>query len=316
MSTVNFKQMIKDSPYVFIIGVAGGSGSGKTTFTQAIREILGEELVSTITLDDYHTMDREQRKEKNITALSPLANNITLLEYHLEQLKKGHTIQKPVYNHMMGTFEPDISFAPTKFVILEGLHTLFTQKLRENIDFSIFVDPEPDVRKEWKIRRDVGERGYSIEDVTRAIERRRLDYEKYIAPERKYADVVIGIRYSKYGVNLAEEGIYCVTLYQRKPNERFKNIALSLNLSAMLAQSGRDFLFEYRTDAMDGIRYRALSIDGELEYAVIRKLEQDVEKETGVHPILLFEGRDYVNASDIIKLVLSWEIIHTRMHIK
>jgi phosphoribulokinase len=316
MSTTNFKQVIADSPYVFIIGVAGGSGSGKTTYTQAIREILGEDLVSTITLDDYHLMDREERKKRNITALSPLANDIPLLECHLEELKKGHTIQKPVYNHVRGTFEHAATFAPTKFVILEGLHTLFTPKLRENLDFSIFVDPAPDVRKDWKIRRDVGDRGYTIEDVVRSMEKRRPDYEKYIGPERRYADVVIGIHYSKYGEDLADKGIYCVTLYQRKQKRYIKNIALSLNLSAMLTPSGRDFLFEYRKDTLDGIRSGALSIDGELEYAVIRKLERDVEKETGVHPISLFEGKAYVNASDVIKLILSWEIIHTRICIE
>ena len=75
--TLSFKEIIARSPKVFIIGVAGDSGSGKTTFTNAIRQIFGPDMVVTITLDDYHKFDREERHRLNITPLHPDANNLT-----------------------------------------------------------------------------------------------------------------------------------------------------------------------------------------------------------------------------------------------
>ena len=89
MNYPNFKETIAASPYIFTLGVAGDSGSGKTTFTEGIRSIFGTDLVSTITLDDYHRLDREGRKEQGLTALNPEANRIDQLEQDLILLKRG-----------------------------------------------------------------------------------------------------------------------------------------------------------------------------------------------------------------------------------
>jgi phosphoribulokinase len=105
---LNFKEIIARSPIIFTIGVAGDSGSGKTTFTNAIRQIFGPDLVGTITLDDYHIYDREERKQLNITPLNPDANNIARLESDVAWLKSGQEIEKPVYNHATGTFGPPV----------------------------------------------------------------------------------------------------------------------------------------------------------------------------------------------------------------
>ena len=109
-----FKEIIARSPLVFIIGVAGDSGSGKTTFTNAIRQIFGPDLVATITLDDYHKYDREERKRLDITPLHPDANNLTQLEVDVARLKEGYAITKPVYNHATGIFDPPVPFASKK----------------------------------------------------------------------------------------------------------------------------------------------------------------------------------------------------------
>ena len=173
----HFKEIIGRSPLVFVIGVAGDSGSGKTTFTNAIRQIFGPDLVATITLDDYHRYNREERKRLDITPLHPDANNLVQLETDVERLRDGRAITKPVYNHETGTFDPPVPFASKKIIILEGLHTLFTPRLRELMDFSVFVDPDAEVRYAWKRRRDTGERGYSPAEVTEEITRREKDYE-------------------------------------------------------------------------------------------------------------------------------------------
>lgn len=314
MDYTNFKEVIARSPHVFIIGVAGDSGSGKTTFTRAIREIFGEELVATITLDDYHTLDRARRRELGITPLAPEANDLDLLVSHLRDLKAGKTIKKPVYNHILGTIEPPVSFSPAKILILEGLHTLFTPALRAMLDFSLFVDPDEDVKRAWKIRRDMKRRGYGMDEVIEEMETRRSDYRKFIAPQRKYADTIIAINPSHYGEDLGDRrNIYRVTLYWEKFEQRMDHVSLSIDLVALLSLSDRNFLLEFNKPVLDGREMGALTFDGELAYDVIRRLEQNVEIQTGVHPISIFTGRDYVTPTDIIQLILSWRIIHERI---
>jgi phosphoribulokinase len=116
----NFKDTIAASPCIFTLGVAGDSGSGKTTFTQGVRSIFGDDLVSTITLDDYHSLDRDGRMEQGITALDPGANRIEQLELDLIRLKQGEPIEKPVYNHSTEHLIHPSSSSPGKSLSLKG----------------------------------------------------------------------------------------------------------------------------------------------------------------------------------------------------
>jgi phosphoribulokinase len=242
----NFKEIIAHSPIVFTIGVAGDSGSGKTTFTSAIRQIFGHALVTTITLDDYHNYDRKERKALDITPLDPAANNLWQLESDIARLKAGETIQKPVYNHTIGTFDAPVPFASRRILILEGLHTLFTSRLRVLMDFSIFVDPEKEVKYEWKRRRDMERRGYSSAEVETEIARREKDYEAFIAPQRCDADAVIQIRHSKYGVDLGpSRNIYQISLLQNRMKRAVSDIDLNIDLHSLLSFHDHDFLIEF-----------------------------------------------------------------------
>ena len=317
MEQPNLKEIIASSPYIFTIGVAGDSGSGKTTFTDAVRAIFGEELVSTITLDDYHTLDREGRRGQGITPLAPEANNLTLLTRHLSRLKAGEKIEKPTYDHDHGTFGPPEPFAPTKIVILEGLHTLFTPALRSLFDFTLFVDPDEGVKRAWKIRRDVQRRGYDREEVLAEMEVRKPDYEAYIAPQKPHADAIIRIQHSGYGRELGEErNVYRVTLLSEKMEKSIEDVDLSIDLFDVLSLSERNFSIEFHTEEIGGRTLGAISFDGELGYDVIRKLECEVEEQTGVHPISIFTGAEYVTPTQIIQLIISWRIIHRRIFIE
>jgi len=313
----NFKEIIARSPIVFTIGVAGDSGSGKTTFTNAIRQIFGPDLVSTITLDDYHKYDREERKQRDITPLHPDANNITQLEDDITRLKQGLTIQKPVYNHTTGRLDPPVPFSPQKILILEGLHTLFTPRLKEQMDFSIFVDPEKEVKYAWKRLRDMERRGYSSTEVTEEIVRREKDYDMYIAPQRCDADAIIRIAHSKYGTEKGpERNVYNISLMQNRMNHRIADVDLNIDLNSLLSFHDRDFLIEFSTQFVDCSKMRALTFDGEMNYDTIRKLEKNIEHQTGVHPIAMFEGREMATPTDIVQLILSWRIIHRRIFIR
>lgn len=246
MPPSDFKRVIAESPYVFIIGVAGDSGTGKTTFTRAIREIFGKDLISTITIDDYHRYDREERRKLGITPLAPEANRFDLLEEHLAALKEGKTIQKPVYNHNTGRFDPPVPFSPTKILILEGLHPFITPRLRGLIDFKLYVDPDPDVKRAWKIKRDVERRGYTPDAVVQEMAERKRDYEAYVAPQCQFADAVIKIAFSKYGREISEErNVYHVTLCQSKLERSIRDVDLSIDLFPLLSLSERNFMVEF-----------------------------------------------------------------------
>ncbi|WP_292424323.1 phosphoribulokinase [Methanoregula sp.] len=313
----HFKEIIARSPLVFVIGVAGDSGSGKTTFTNAIRQIFGPDLVATITLDDYHRYDREERKRLDITPLHPDANNLAQLETDVERLKGGYAIQKPVYNHATGTFDPPVPFASKKIIILEGLHTLYTPKLRELLDFSVFVDPDPEVKYAWKRQRDTGRRGYSSAEVTGEIARREKDYETFIAPQRCLADAVIRIGYSRYGKEKGEsENVYRISLLQHRMNQVVADVDLNIDLYSLLSFHDHDFMIEFSTENVACARMRALTFDGEMNYETVRKLEKSIEQQTSVHPIAIFENRTTVTATDLVQLILSWRIIHRRIFLQ
>lgn len=177
---------------VTIVGICGDSGAGKSTYAASLRQLLGEERVTVISLDDYHSLDRRERDRVGVTALHPYkANNLGLLVDHVWALRNGQSILKPVYDHSTGTFgEPEL-ITPTDIVIMEGLHTLYLERLRSALDLSIYFDTDPSLRVQWKVRRDAGVRGYTPDAVFEEIERRRYDVERYIEPQKAFADIVI-----------------------------------------------------------------------------------------------------------------------------
>ena len=312
---LNFIRTIAASECIFIIGVAGDSGSGKTTFTRALREIFGNRLVSSITMDDYHTLDRAARAREGITPLHPAANDTGLLERHLADLKAGRSIEKPVYNHDTGTLEGPVTFSPTKIIIVEGLHPLSTPALRSHLDVMLFVDPVDDVKHAWKIRRDVGERGYRREDVMAEIKAREPDYEAYVAPQKQYADAILRVAPSAYDPEGVRD-LYAATLIQEQFDHTIKNITLPLDLFAMTSLSQRDFSIAFRAETLYGRRMGAVTFDGELAYEAVRRLETAVEEQTGVAPIRIFEGKEYVTATEAVSLILAWRIINRRIFVE
>jgi phosphoribulokinase len=174
-----------------LIGVVGDSGSGKTTLSQAIASLLGPGRTTLICLDDYHRYDRAERERRAITALDPECNRLDLMADHLAALRRGRAVTKPVYNHQHGTFDPDEVVEPRPVVIARGLLGLHDDRLAGAFDLSIFLDPDPALRVRWKVARDCAKRGYTPEQVLAQIARRQRDVERYIAPQRLRADLVI-----------------------------------------------------------------------------------------------------------------------------
>jgi phosphoribulokinase len=178
---------------VVLIGVAGDSGCGKSTFLRRLTDLFGSEFMTVICLDDYHSLDRKQRKEQKVTALDPRANNFDLMAEQIKALKEGQSIMKPIYNHETGMIDPPEKIEPNKVIVIEGLHPLYDERVRSLIDFSVYLDISEEVKINWKIQRDMAERGHTYDDVIAAINSRKPDFSAYIEPQRQYADVVLQV---------------------------------------------------------------------------------------------------------------------------
>jgi phosphoribulokinase len=174
-----------------ILGIVGDSAAGKTTLTRGIAQVLGEDNVISICTDDYHRYDRQQRAEMGISALHPDCNYIDIIEQHLQLLKAGKPILKPIYNHHNGTFDPPEYIQPRQFVIVEGLLGYSTQAARDTYDVKVYLAPPEELRFKWKIKRDTRKRGYSEAQVLEQIRQRESDSENFIRPQRQWADVIV-----------------------------------------------------------------------------------------------------------------------------
>ncbi|MEB3268573.1 MAG: phosphoribulokinase, partial [Leptolyngbya sp.] len=201
---------------VVLIGVAGDSGCGKSTFLRRLADLFGEEFMTVICLDDYHSLDRKQRKAAGVTALNPKANNFDLMYEQIKALKEGNPIDKPIYNHETGEIDPPERINPNRIVVIEGLHPMYDERVRSLLDFSVYLDIDDDVKIAWKIQRDMAERGHTYEDVLASINARRPDFEAYIDVQKQYADVVIQILPTKLIANDDAHKILRVRLLQKE----------------------------------------------------------------------------------------------------
>src|SRR5712691_5172629 len=174
-----------------IVAVCGDSGSGKTTLTDGMVRVFGQERITHICLDDYHTLDRVARMQTGITALHPDANNFELMTEQIRCLARGKAVVKPVYDHTTGTFANQEEVQPAEIIIVYGLHPLYTEELRSLAHVRLYLDPEPSLLDQWKIMRDSTYRGYTVEQVRQEIIARRRDSRLYIHPQKQFADIIV-----------------------------------------------------------------------------------------------------------------------------
>jgi phosphoribulokinase len=174
-----------------ILGIVGDSAAGKTTLTKGIAQVLGPEDVTVICTDDYHRYDRKQRAEIGITALDPDCNYLDIMQQDLLQLRSGLPILKPVYNHTTGNLDAPEYIKPGKFVIVEGLLGYSTRQARQCYDVKVYLAPPESLRAKWKVKRDTLKRGYTEEQVLKALQGREPDSEKFIRPQRQWSDIVV-----------------------------------------------------------------------------------------------------------------------------
>ncbi len=178
-----------------LIGIAGGTGSGKTTIAKKIIEQIGTDNVVIIPQDAYYrdrnNLPLEEREKINYD--HPSSFDITLLIKHLRQLGAGKDVPSLSYDYVSHTRKILPGKVPSKPVtILEGIMVLENENLRRMLDIKLYVDTDPDVRIIRRLRRDIHERGRSFESVIQQyLSSVRPMHLKFVAPSRRYADVII-----------------------------------------------------------------------------------------------------------------------------
>jgi phosphoribulokinase len=234
------------------VGIGGDSGSGKTTLVAAFHGVFGEQSITTVCLDDYHSLDRRERALIGLTPLNPRANNFALMEEQIWALKQGRTIEKPVYDHRDGTFKGRERVEPRQVVIVQGLHPFLVPGIRHAFDLKVWLDPEPELRLAWKVQRDVARRGYRREQVLAEIEARGPDTQAYIQPQRQHADMVI--RFHRPSAEWRDMGHLKVRITQRHSLPR---LSFDRDLHA-----ARRVWMALDTIDEDGCRSDVIEIDG------------------------------------------------------
>ncbi len=182
-------------PVPFVIGVAGGSGAGKTTVVEKLSAQLSRQHVSVLDQDSYYK-DLSHLSARERDALNfddPAALDHDLLLLHLEQLRLGNTIAKPVYCFATHTRTGEVTvIEPARFLIVEGIFALHDPRLRSLMDLKLYIDADPDVRFIRRLQRDIVERGRTAESViTQYLETVRPMHLRHIHPTRKYADQLV-----------------------------------------------------------------------------------------------------------------------------
>lgn len=180
---------------MIIIGIAGGTGSGKTTVVKRIIESLSADEAAVLPLDSYYKdssmVPVEERQ--NINFDHPNAFDWELLSKHIAMLRKGQPIEQPVYSYLTCTRQPEtVHVEPRKVVIIEGILALSDRKLCKQMDLRIFVDADPDERLIRVIQRDVMERGRTAEAVMeRYVKVLKPMHLEFIEPAKRVADLII-----------------------------------------------------------------------------------------------------------------------------
>ncbi len=180
---------------MLIIGIAGGTGSGKTTVVNKIIERLAEKDITILSQDAYYRdnshLPLEERQKINFD--HPDALEFELLAENIRKLKRGESIEQPIYSYLTCTRSAETTtILPRKAIIVEGILILWPKELRKLMDIKIFVDCEADVRLSRVIQRDILERGRDVHTVLKRYEETvRPSHLQFIEPTKRYADIIV-----------------------------------------------------------------------------------------------------------------------------
>ena len=216
--SIRFNDYYKFSIKPISIGISGDSGTGKSTLSNSLKSIFGSRFTEEIFGDDYHNWERGSKEWEKQTHLDPKSNNLHKLTNDLREMINGNSIYSNNYDHISGKFNELQIKNSSDFIIVNGLHTLFSDQLRSLFDIKIFMQMDEDLRLKLKTKRDLEIRKKSLSDIKLSIEKRAPDYKSYILPQKELANIIFKISpFNKLNINSSEI--------------EMDNIMLNLNIS-------------------------------------------------------------------------------------
>jgi len=231
------------------------------------------DLTTVVCLDDYHSLDRTGRQKEGVTALDPKAQNFELMYEQCSAIKAGSPIMKPIYNHVSGLLDPAEEIQAAPIYVIEGLHPFYDERVRELLDFKIYLDISDDVKFAWKIQRDMAERGHSLESIKASIEARKPDFDAFIDPQKQLADVIIQVLPTQLIPDDNEGKVLRVRLIQKEGVKNFDPTYLFDEGSTIswipcgrkLSCSYPGIKFFYGPDTYYGQEVSVLEMDGQFD---------------------------------------------------
>ena len=191
---INENDFFRISKKPFVIGIAGDSGAGKDTFSDSISGLFGDHSTVKLSGDDYHLWDRHKPMWQVMTHLNPMSNDLEAFSRDLSYLSDGKEISARFYDHETGKMSKFIKIKSNDFIFASGLHALYLPQLRDCYNLMIYLDMNENLRRHFKIKRDVEIRGHSLAKVLEALQSREADSKKFIKSQRDYADLILSVQ--------------------------------------------------------------------------------------------------------------------------
>jgi len=270
----------------FVLGIAGDSGAGKDTFADAMAGLFGEQSVVKLSGDNYHLWDRHKPMWRVMTHLNPMANDLEGFYNDLARLTDGTSVLSKHYDHQTGQMSKLVQTESNDFIIASGLHALYLPALRECYDLKIYLDLDEGLRRHFKLKRDVLQRGHTVERTLESYEKREPDSVRFIQPQSKYADLILSLQpmHSRMLENLDDKHPFRMKLVVRTRNG-FNELAIhrvlagvcGLNVDIVTGNdnSSAEMTIEGEVSAADVAMAAGLLCPRVLEFLDIRPKWQD-----------------------------------------
>jgi len=317
----NLRPLLQRLQIPIIIGIAGDSGSGKTTYSHSLRQLIGSDLVSIISMDRYSKVDGKNRDRTGSLPLDPSAHHLDLLSEHLGQLKGGWAIELPVPD---GTTQP---FLPKPIVIVEGLHALYPE-LQRHLDFSVYIDPEYHLKWQWNFENQQ-KLGQDSEEIERELLMREVAFKKWIDFQKSDATVVVKLYQSRLAefakprfIDHLPSGSCKVELIVEPAPAPLPSLSLPLNVGAILEMKQPSFMLVAVSSTFWGRKVLRVHLDGVFPQESIVQIKKQILQVTGLPASreTVAIANPEICADELAKMLVIWRfleqvnyLIHERM---
>ena len=264
-----YKESIrKNSVYKFkrtiIIGIGGDSGSGKTFFSNDLGKFIEKNKFLSLEGDGDHKWERGDKQWKKFTHLDPRANKLHSQFDMLATLKNGKSFFKSDYNHFTGKFTNAYLVKPKKIITLTGLHPYYLPKTRKIMDIKVYMNPQENLRKKWKLIRDKNLRKYDKKSILKEIKRRAFDSKKYILPQIDFADISFNYK------------LKSMKYFKKNIDHKALKLKIILNADIILDKVLEDLKkiksLKFSHDFSKDLKKQEIIFDGEIPSKAILKL--------------------------------------------